>query len=745
MSSTARWTNAWCWRQVLCLAWSVAALDWGSPCRAQVAATAAAAPPVGTVQMRGAGLLVTTEVGWPEGTSYRPVRVSIAPLIPSKTDRLIVCEYRTRSIYGGQRTGLVRTEIVVPAGMLPVRVEIPVPEWDLANIVDFNFYEEGRELETLAHTTNTGMTGAWQYSEGLPKVLAIVPLGKALSGVDSTQLSQSLGGAILNTMNWMGQQQTKADVPLPTLVTRDTANLPEEWISYSGLDLVVVGLTEARQLALQSPGVWEALRRWTFAGGNLVIYDVPGTADGSVPVDGAVVDALLVPPEPGGSAAGVNVWTPADKSHYGNEIHDAPTGTAAQLGGAMNQAAAQALGQGDEDPSTVEDDEAEPVPVAPEVVPIAWRRFGLGRVVGWKATQAFPSAPADWAWVFNTLDANRWLWSRRAGQSLQRQNPDFWNFLIQGVGLAPVGAFQFLITAFVILIGPVNYFLLWRKQRQYLLILTAPLLALAVTTALFAYGIVADGFSLRARVRSFTWIDQPAARVTCWTRLSYYAGLAPSGGLTFPADLAVVPLGPVGGQALNSSTALRASEWSGEQHLISGWLPSRTPTQLTTVRSRTSQAGLDVAIKPEGQVEIVNRLGTAIGQLFLVDAEGNYHRARQLAAGATAALEPVAKDTVETELLDLLRHRRLLVPPGLDPSRQTTGLRGLRFVWSPGNLPEPTQRTGLLETGITEALVTDTYLRPGGYVALVEQSPEVVLGHTAVRVEEGWHVLAGRW
>ena len=63
------------------------------------------------------------------------------------------------------------------------------------------------------------------------------------------------------------------------------------------------------------------------------------------------------------------------------------------------------------------------------------------------------------------------------------------------------------------------------------MVLTVPLAAAITTLALFAYAILADGFETRVRAHSFTTLDQRTGEAACWSRLSYYSGLAPGHGL----------------------------------------------------------------------------------------------------------------------------------------------------------------------------------------------------------------------
>ena len=74
------------------------------------------------------------------------------------------------------------------------------------------------------------------------------------------------------------------------------------------------------------------------------------------------------------------------------------------------------------------------------------------------------------------------------------------------------------------------------------MLVTVPLGAGFVTLALFLYALIADGLDVRVRVRGVVEMDQKNGRMVSWSRQSYYAGLAPSQGLRFPANAAVYPI-----------------------------------------------------------------------------------------------------------------------------------------------------------------------------------------------------------
>ena len=170
--------------------------------------------------------------------------------------------------------------------------------------------------------------------------------------------------------------------------------------------------------------------------------------------------------------------------------------------------------------------------------------------------------------------------------------------------------------------------------------------------------------------RSMTHIDQKMGEATCWSRLSYYAGLAPAGGLTFSSDTLVVPL-EVQPVASMEGGPRRAIDWTRtdpsransplEQRLSEGWLNSRTPTQLITGRIRKSKTGLEIhSAQGESKTpQAKNLLGSTILQLMLTDDEGNEFTASSIPASATVQFDKISSTK---SLLELFATNQPKVP-----------------------------------------------------------------------------------
>jgi tetratricopeptide (TPR) repeat protein len=372
--------------------------------------------------------------------------------------------------------------------------------------------------------------------------------------------------------------------------------------------------------------------------------------------------------------------------------------------------------------------------------PFVIRSFGFGQLVRMVA-DPFPGAEVDWAWLFNTLQIERLRWSERHGMAGSGENDDFWNFLIAGVGRAPVGAFQVLITVFAVVIGPVNYFFFRQRRRLYLLILTVPALAIAVSGILFGYSLASDGFAVRTRVRSITLLDQVRGEGVSLSRISYYAGLAPTGGLRFSSDTAVFPIRPE-----SEDSDYRVVDWTEQQHLSSGWLRSRTPAQFLTVGCRPVGEQLTIGPDAAGVIRVTNNLGAAIQLLVVCDADGALHVAENIAKGARASARSEDAAAVHEMVRAIIVGQRLEAPREI-ADHTSWGL----FRWSGaswGNSVTPSWGVSLLEQSLRQfsgATPPRPYLQPRSYLAVTERPSYVELGVTDTRDDDCLYVTLGSY
>ena len=178
------------------------------------------------------------------------------------------------------------------------------------------------------------------------------------------------------------------------------ASLPDSWIDFSGLDFVAISRDD---LANLKPSARSAILKWAHCGGNLIIHH-----SGESFKDDRTLERVLELKE--NAAAGVG-WTESGAAR--NAIGVCNTRTHAGTG----------------------------LRLFPDELPdsqIAWSAFLSG------------------------VGEPRFSWVRRHGVAPDFGTEEFYTFMNPDIRGVPVYSFMVLITAFAVLIGPVNYFFLRR-------------------------------------------------------------------------------------------------------------------------------------------------------------------------------------------------------------------------------------------------------------------------------------------
>ena len=685
------------------------------------------------------GLAISFDSSWVDGRGYRPATITVKNIAPALADRALSCELELASSGLFRRFVTVAFEIEIPAGQAVVSKIVTIPQHVMQPWVSLEVWEEGVFLEDLSFK-NVMIGSAWRGGwNDMPRILFVSSDKTAPSKVSPSQLPSSavpsaqLDISSLTFLNSAANSgfalpDLKASnniSQVPSFASCQASDLMENWLNYSSLDVIVISLDDVQNLTNSRPRVWDALCRWTWAGGNLCVFGVGADWQALAGLE----QALRFPATPQAETVAIRNWHEPRKEHFSRPLELSVSFDPLASDAATTAALVEEIGE-------------EKAPVAPERFPFVWNEAMLGRVVVMSSENPFPGEKLDWQWMFNTIGPSRWNWRFRHGLSQGDDNADFDNFLISDIGLPPVKTYRVLITLFVLAIGPLNYWLLHRIKRLHLLLFTVPAAALLVSIALVGYAIFADGLATRLRVRSFTQLDQRTHQAACWARLSYYAGLAPSDGLLFSDNTAVLPL-----EKGNGSTGFggrsRYLTWTPDQHLTRGWLVSRTPTQYVTVRSYASRCELQVVSGGDGTLcTVENRLGTRIRYLLLRDSAGGMHFARDIEQGKGLPLQALDSETNSAEAIaevqQVLGEHTPELPP--DAPDESAGWFVNRQMYSTSG--KAYLNDGLLETSLRRC-VDD--LQPASYVAIVERPADLETGVENVIETQSLHVIVGRW
>lgn len=738
---------------------------WAAPVAViGLAATLAQAESGRVDQVVGGNLRVIFDTLGLPSLGYRPIRVHVVPLMPNAAPRVLTLEAVVKSS-GSQPSELVVTQrLELPPGATPVETVFSLPAGSIGECL-LGVLEDGRPIAGMQRQAAVPLDIEFDTVDVFPRVLAVSP-----APPDFGELARAVRRDVTGESVFAGGDKFTLDRGTRSFAWRPRSQLPRRWIDHSSADLVCISLADLAALRAEDSEALAALLDWAASGGNLVVSGVgkrqerlgvlesllgmnplaegaphktawrspdPALRDQPLPAQRLFSDTADTPAKPFLTPEGMPVLPPE-----GTPAAGAPN--------AGSKPASSSAGV-----ATGAQPKAKPAPSEPSAEDaVFWLRpYYWGMVVAWGPERIWPGTAGGWRWMLNAVGHDRWLWDRRYGVSVIQDNPEFWNFLIPGVGLAPVAGFEVLITVFVLAVGPLNYVLLRRAKRLHLMVVTVPASAVLATGLVLVFGLVSDGLGTRVRARSITYLDQRQGRALCWARLSYYAGMAPRGGLRFPTDTLVVPYLAEPRPVSDLPSRRQVFQWNPqEQWLRSGWLASRTPTQFITLRTRPTTLGLEVVAGASDAWEVRNRLGTRIHQLVLRSPRGEYFCAADIEPGSSRLLERVGQTAGLGKFMPPVLSGPTPAYPGWSPGRwRRYGYPRPPIpdvLWQSESRLRTSRAEGRLAGPITQSRLWvsefgEPGLAPGSYAALVERSPEVELGVDGAREVASFHLVLG--
>jgi hypothetical protein len=656
---------------------------------------------------RAHDLQMTVDTRWAGGASggYYPIRIRLANLARPRALEFVFND----AGLAGSRTPTVSREISIDQNAT-VQFSLSIPLVSASGYGVLRVFENGRELEQLGQHVN--LPDDDQNTIDRPSLLVVSPSPATVDCSRFEAAVQAVFGSVHVASSRMaiysGGSIARANdfhVINPTL-------LPESWIDYTALDILAIPLATLEKISTDARN---AILKWAQAGGTLVVYEVNTAAERS-----ADLSRLL---NLAGRAAQFQSWEAADPA--------ARQRTTTTLEATIKGLDAEGF------PTHLAGS-----PAWPET-PEAFSRIDLaaGRVYAFPENP-FPGSTIDWAWWLRSAGVKRLDWTARHGMSSREAYWQFNEFLIPGVGTVPMLAFIILISIFAVLIGPVNYFIAWRRKQLYLLVVTIPAIAFVTSAALFGYAAIADGFGVQSRLRSVTLLDQVSKTAVSFNRISLYAGIVPSDGLRFSPETAVYPV-------WSSSAAFESGsvDWSDAQHLARGWLRSRTRTQFETVSVRAERGRLDLRPADGGGIDASNGLAWTIELVLVKDDDGRIYLGRGIPAGGSTRLAAATTESLR-ELAEVLGDDSLKAPPGADAINVRRSTRAYGYMIDDEARKSLGFSGSLLETylGLMQKPAQEPAaggLAPRTYLATLAENPGIELGVPRTRPSRGLYLVIG--
>ncbi|MBL4884008.1 MAG: hypothetical protein JKY95_05675 [Planctomycetaceae bacterium] len=644
--------------------------------------------------LSGSDLVVEVNTKWigcREG-GYFPIRTKIRNIGKARTITLELQGHNS-----GQNFPTITRSVTLEQNAT-INTSLLVPVVSYGTYANFRILERGRPLKNLAHSVS------------LPEVSHQSNIGSAMLIVaNKPEDKEAFNQAVNNTF-------TPTSSRHGTSVNEYTEHLrpnelPANWLGYTGLDILAIPL---KTLTQDLPAdTRKGILQWVFSGGTLIIYNVEEAV--------AESDSLKNVLDLNNRAFSGKKWSSLNAKNFKKiAIIDTSTGSTptAEL----------------EDFST-----GDPWDISPRN--FGMRTLGLGNVIA-VTNNPFPGTVSHWTWLLGNLSQEQLLWHKRHGITPRAGNESFFHFLIPNVGRVPIFSLLILITIFTILIGPVNYIYYLRKRQLAMLLVTVPIIAFGSSLTLLAYSTMTHGFSVKSRVRSVTFLDQKQNHAMSINRVAYFAGMAPSDGLSFEPTTAVYPIW----SADNSFEAGRI-DWSEKQHLQNGWLRSRTRTQFLTVSQQEQRGRLDLQESDGSNPKVSNGLEWNLKALYIVDEAGKAWKAKNLKSGAIANLEPVTKQD-NSELRELLSEYNLSLPLGVTGNQVLSNsfMSPRVYRYYGGQTIQTIYQKSLQEVAVSRLISPGnklTKMQPGSYFAVLKQPPDLELGLKKSSQNISVHLLFG--
>jgi hypothetical protein len=649
------------------------------------------------------GLKLIVDNSWPDLPGYRMVRIEFLANKPLIEERRLRIQLKFRNYnYGRAEMSVTSEEIVIPAGQTGVKSQILFPSEGQLSLYDIRTTEDGEVWPDLTCTTYFGQpnTNSLAYLDltGLEAKASAKLTNLYLNGMTgisstSSPASQGMTQEYRNGMiysypvnyGWSGLQKL--------------GDLPTNPLGYDCFKVVLIRAEQLTTLQKDHSPQWNALCGWVATGGTLLIWPELLNDAASRRDTQKKLDELF--PQGG---------TPKDSpraSWHKESINAVP----------------EPLQNNRQRVYYQDDYMIETKQSYPSVIPQPSNSPGIDYQVRSWFQGTLAVLPDDQ--YFDTIYAH-----------LQNASPQpLPNTPLPKVGLPPITMFQVLITLFVVLIGPVNYFYFKNRKKLNWLLITVPAGALAITGLLLSYTLYKDGIGVRTWSQSYTILDQIQKQAATRQQFTLFAGITPGDGLRFRDQTNLSDLAPE--LASNYSYRYRdtrnwdygwdepadGSSGVADQHFRTGWLPARTLKLYETREFSKCHQALNIVVSGD-ECQLTNKLGSRILSVTIVDGERAWtHDTLEPDASGNAKLHDEAqfsqlKSTVEQDLY--------VTPLSFDADQRIA-------------LP-PHDKT------LIENFLGRSQLNRRIYLAVVERWPELESGVTNPSVEAwGPHIILGVW
>lgn len=334
---------------------------------------------------------------------------------------------------------------------------------------------------------------------------------------------------------------------------------------------------------------------------------------------------------------------------------------------------------------------------------------------------------SDWIRLINAMSlSGRGIHERLPNVGSETQ----YDFSVPGVGHPPIRGFQILLCLFVLLVGPVAYFVLIRAKRLHLMFVVVPVISALACISLLIYALFSEGLGVRGRIRSFTEIDHATNAAVSHIRHSYYAGALP-GAYRFSNAEYVLNCNQTG-------RPIYYDRSNDQLRLTGGDIRPRMPHQLVSVQPHTMAVGLilDPGSTP-AVPKVVNRFASTV-EYAVLKTDVGFFEVSELEPGETG----IGKRVTAAKVIDNFRKiSNQLSPKVVDQFEFRRWDYSYTYYNSENEEVSP-DCDELLESLESRAA---RLLRENTYLAVLNKLEAIGAPLSGIDYKYEFHVVRGRW
>jgi len=582
---------------------------------------------------------------------------------------------------------------------------------------------------------------------------------------DTRILLAAVAPELLGIMPIQSSTAEQIGVPVRSFQYVQRDNLPRDWRGFAAADIWIVRPDTLASITSENPEVSIAFQQFLLCGGTLWIF---GDID-----DAKVISAFKIPmPLPKNTESVIadvlesvtsvpfferlepySVSQRATFNVFRSYLRDVAlqnSQLAATMSGPSTNYADVAMRLFEANVQwleTMQADESTPTTASDfRVFPIA-----LGSIVMCKKDIPLPATLNDWqSMKALSLPNISFAFSRAVDPCFGDRR--YWDWIIPDVAQPPVYMFIGLLFVFTIIVGPLSYYYFGRLGRGYLMMFVAPLMALLTTLMMLAYGLVADGLSIRARVREITWIGDRDENAVRYNRATYFAGIRPLDGLVFPGNASIAGYNLATAEnwfegSLQESGPIGTVRLGDAIELDRGFLPSRQQKQFITYFPVKKVGTLAFTDSSLGRIKNTSAMMMRDG--VIRNAAGNYFGFDIVEAGGESVTRPLLAPDAAELLSVLYTNQRPIAPAGVLGTRRQgeytmdliSGLQTRAPEFQAG-IGGASSGESQIEAWLRLSLQINSQLPVGMFVALSDVTPDCVAVPSAV-LDESIHFVIG--